>query len=916
MQADGQILIGGSFTSLGGTSRGGIARVAANGTLDASFNPNVKSVSNVAIQANGSILLGGSFGSIITNVPYFFARVLNDPATQVLSATDTSLVVWTRGGSAPEFVQTTFELSTNSGAAWPPLGNGTRLGATSNWQLTGLTLPASGQLRARGRTTVDGSSGLMEQIASFSGLVTPAVSITSILPISGSTLGGASVTITGTGFTDATSVTFDDTAATSFTVNSDTQITATTMAHAPGSISVKVTTPGGTNEATILYTYITPPTVTPSTASLVNNSISIIISGANFSPVPGKNTVTFTPSGTGTVTAATPASLTVTGLSGLELGAFYAVVTTGELNSGAAVQVATVVAPPPGTLDPFNANLGGGVGSSVSSFAVQPDGKTIIAGRFGGLLGLARNNIARLNADDTLDTGFNPNANSSIASVAVQADSQIVLGGSFTAVGGGGRNYIARLNASGALDTTFNPNANNSVTSLVVQPDGKILIGGNFTAVGATGRNRIARLNANGTLDTGFNPNANNTVTHVALQADGKILLGGTFTMVGGVTRNRAARLNSDGTLDADFNPDVNGTVSNMVVQANGQILIGGTFTTVGGTGRNFIARLGTDGILDDTFNPGADGSVSTMALQADGQIVLGGSFTWVGGAARSRIARLATSGLADASFNPNANNSVYSVALRGDGRVLLGGIFTTIGGTLRNLFARLANDPATQSLSAVDSTRVLWTRGGSAPDVTQTRFELSTDGGNIYTPLGATANRVGVTPNWQLTGLSLPISGQLRARGLTNGNRSWGLIEQVIAFNRDTDDDALLDTWEELHWPGATVLHGPLDDDDHDGLVNLLELAFGLNPTVPDAGALTPLTQEGGYLTMTLTKQPGAAYEVQSAGTLTPGQPDSFSTTTTTVLLDDATTLKVRDNTLTGTATARFMRVQVTGAP
>ena len=131
-----------------------------------------------------------------------------------------------------------------------------------------------------------------------------------------------------------------------------------------------------------------------------------------------------------------------------------------------------------------------------------------------------------------------------------------------------------------------------------------------------------------------------------------------------------------------------------------------------------------------------------------------------------------------------------------------------------------------------------------------------------------------------------------------------------------DEDSDGLLDSWEQLHWPGAAGSHGPLDDDDHDGLVNLLELAFGLNPTVPDAGALTPLTQEGGYLTMTLTKRPGAAYEVQSAGTLTPGQPDSFSAATTTVLLDDATTLKVRDNTLTSTATARFMRVQVTGAP
>jgi len=131
-----------------------------------------------------------------------------------------------------------------------------------------------------------------------------------------------------------------------------------------------------------------------------------------------------------------------------------------------------------------------------------------------------------------------------------------------------------------------------------------------------------------------------------------------------------------------------------------------------------------------------------------------------------------------------------------------------------------------------------------------------------------------------------------------------------------DQDSDGLLDSWEELYWPGEIALHSPLDDPDHDGIVNLLEMAFGLNPTVPDPGVLTPLTHEGGYLTMTLTKQPGVTYEVQSAGTLMPALPDSFSASTTTVLINNATTLKVRDNTPITTPTARFMRVQVTGAP
>jgi hypothetical protein len=55
---------------------------------------------------------------------------------------------------------------------------------------------------------------------------------------------------------------------------------------------------------------------------------------------------------------------------------------------------------------------------------------------------------------------------------------------------------------------------------------------------------------------------------------------------------------------------------------------------------------------------------------------------------------------------------------------------------------------------------------------------------------------------------------------------------------------------------------------------------------------------------------------EVQSAGSLLPALPDSFSASTTTVLTNNATTLKVRDNFLIGTPPACFMRVKVTAVP
>ncbi len=107
---------------------------------------------------------------------------------------------------------------------------------------------------------------------------------------SGPTLGGNVVTITGANFTGARSVAFGNTPATSFTVNSATQITATAPPGlAAGPVDVRVTSATGVASPVTIadqYTYVAPPTVT-----LVNNGNPIIggsvvtIMGYNFTGV-------------------------------------------------------------------------------------------------------------------------------------------------------------------------------------------------------------------------------------------------------------------------------------------------------------------------------------------------------------------------------------------------------------------------------------------------------------------------------------------------------------------------------------------------------------------------------------------------------------------------------------------------------
>ena len=73
-----------------------------------------------------------------------------------------------------------------------------------------------------------------------------------------------------------------------------------------------------------------------------------------------------------------------------------------------------------------------------------------------------------------------------------------------------------------------------------------------------------------------------------------------------------------------------------------------------------------------------------------------------------------------------------------------------------------------------------------------------------------------------------------------------------VFGPNPDADGDGLLDAWENQWW-GTTTGHAAGDDSDGDGLSNLLEEAFGLNPTAPDSAGQPPVLAEGGYLTRVL---------------------------------------------------------------
>ncbi len=197
---------------------------------------------------------------------------------------------------------------------------------------------------------------------------------------------------------------------------------------------------------------------------------------------------------------------------------------------------------------------------AITSIA-QADGKVVLGGFFTDVNGVAQNRVTRLkengSRDDSFDIGLGVEGVGTPVVIALQEqpDGKILLGGEFSLVDGFPRDNLARLNADGSIDPSFDPGLGTDawVETIALQADGKILVGGGFGLVDGIERAGFARLNPDGSLDESFDPvlffPEDRVVTAIEVQEDGQILLGGTFTRVNGVPRIGFARINGD---DAD----------------------------------------------------------------------------------------------------------------------------------------------------------------------------------------------------------------------------------------------------------------------------------------------------------------------------------------------------------------------------
>lgn len=559
VQADGKILLGGSFAAFNGQPAINLVRLNPSGSVDASFNISNSSTSPGANgpvralvqQPDGKLLIGGSFfsfdGQPAVNLTRRLLDGTADPAFQVNTSTAVGV-----GAIASVRLQ----------------ANGGILVGGSFTQYNGVPRSRVARLDASGALDPTFGAGVGPNTAINDLALTPAGQVL---------VGGGFVQYDGQPYGGVVRLNAAGLAEPGFAP----------VIEARGTVNQAVPLPNGQLLVAGNFTQFNGQVLpgTPNAVRRINPDGTIDASFVSQAPAAG-TIQAVQPNGSFYVLGSGPSGSTVTRL----------------LASGAVDNTFTAQ------------TFGGPTGSANSTYFLNgavglANGQLLVFGffgRYGTLTGLS--GLVRVNADGTADASFGPAglpANGRVSQVAVQPGGKlVVVSNDFNT----NTTTLVRLNANGTPDNTFSVGTAagaGAFYSVLMQPDGRLLVSGGFTSFnGQPTPFGLTRLTVNGAPDPTFSGLAANYFVYT-VQPDGRLV----------ASRNSAnpfrastelVRLNADGSLDASFSPVAvpqaiftgDDAISGVVIQPNaGKIVLFGSFRYVAGQVRIGLARLSNVGL-------------------------------------------------------------------------------------------------------------------------------------------------------------------------------------------------------------------------------------------------------------------------------------------------------------------------------
>ena len=695
----GGYYIGGDFTTVDGTTRNRAAHINLNGSLDANWNPNLSGTVNAIAVSGSSVYLGGDFNGAnsvngdtlrnraakvdTTNGTVDASWNPNLTGTVYSIAVDGSSVYLGGSFSGANSVNGTTtrnraaKVDTTNGtvdSSWNPNLNNTVFAVAVDGSSVYLGGNFNGANSVNGSATrnraakVDTTNGTVDSSwnPNVSGIVrTIAVSEASVY------LGG--------NFSGANSV----------------------NGSATRNRAAKVGATNGTVDASW------NPNLTGTVYSIAVDGSSVYVGGTfsgakSVNSTTTRNYVAKVDTTNGTVDGSWNPNPNST-INALVVSGSSVYVGGASTQAGGVVRNNAAAIDSSGALTSWTPNLTGSV------FAIAVDGSSVyLGGDFNGANSVngntLRNRAAKVDTTNgTVDASWNPNISNQVFAIAVSGSSVYIAGifnGANSVNGTTTRNRAAKFNTTnGTVDSSWNPNVSSSVLAIAVSGS-SVYLGGQFsgsnTVNASAARNNAAKVDTtNGTVDSSWNPNLNNTVW--AIVVDGSsVYLGGDFSgansVNGSATRNRASKVDTtNGTVDASWDPNLNSTVRAITVSGS-SVYLGGDFSgsnSVNGSAtRSRAAKVDTtNGTVDASWNPSLGNTVNALAVSGS-SVYLGGTFSGAnsvnGSATRNRAAKVDTTNGAVDSWatgmpSPTLDTSAATISR---GSVVKGDASTPAGST------------------------------------------------------------------------------------------------------------------------------------------------------------------------------------------------------------------------------------------
>lgn len=406
--------------------------------------------------------------------------------------------------------------------------------------------------------------------------------ISGFSPTSG--LAGTSVIITGSNFSGATSVVFRNTTASTFTVNSPTQITAVVPVGALTG-TIKVATPNGVGNSTpSVFTVPTPPTISSFTpaegpvgaqvrinGTFLTNASSVTFNGVPVAPggftvnATGRQINATVPAGatTGVIQVTTPNG-TATSSSDYVVTALGPIITGLSATSGATGSAVTITGS--GFTGPLTVRFNG-VLATVGPFTATSISTTVPGGATTGPITVENADGTAISGTDytVTDTNTNPTI-SNIPSQRNCANSTVIIG--FTV-------SDAQTPAADLVVTATSPDLGTILSE--VSPGGttgtrNVLLVPNATTGGSTTVTVTVTDNSGGTFDRTFNLTIDPIITVVAgpdqtVPSNQPVVVSGTVTGTSQVlwTSSGTGTFTNAAASSTSYNPSTSDFVAGQV---------------------------------------------------------------------------------------------------------------------------------------------------------------------------------------------------------------------------------------------------------------------------------------------------------------------------------------------------------------